>query len=50
MLIAISMVKPTIETDEETTTFRYDLAVAHRFSAEAYFNKGERDKAIETLI
>ena len=40
---------PVVETDKEATTFQIDLELAYRLSAQAYFSKGEKLKAVESI-
>ncbi len=45
----IEIMIPIAEADKETTTNLYDLSMAYRLSAEAYFQKGNRQKAVEFI-
>lgn len=45
----IEIMIPIAEADKSTTTNRYDISIAYRLSAEAYFQKGDRQKAVEFI-
>lgn len=45
----IEIMIPVAEADKATTTNRYDIGIAYRLSAEAYFRKGEKTKAVELM-
>jgi len=45
----IQIMTAIAEADKATTTNRYDLGMAYRLSAEAYYQKGDRAKAVEFI-
>ena len=46
---ARSALVPIVEKDPESTTYRYDLGIADRLLAQAYFAAGDRAKALERI-
>ena len=46
---AVEIMLPITEADKETTTNFYDLAMAYRFLAQAFFEKGEKPRAVELI-
>ena len=46
---ARSTLIPIVEKDKETTTYRYDLSMANRLLAQAYFAIGEKAMAAERI-
>jgi tetratricopeptide (TPR) repeat protein len=45
----IAMMVPIVEADKETTTYLYDLGIAHRLFAKAQFAMGNKGPAMENL-
>ncbi len=45
----IDIMVPIAEADKATTTYQYDVGIAHRLSAQVYFETGDAGKAIESI-
>jgi non-specific serine/threonine protein kinase/serine/threonine-protein kinase len=45
----IAALVPIVEKDPATTTYYYDIGVAHRLAAEAAYKKGDRGAAVENV-
>jgi tetratricopeptide (TPR) repeat protein len=45
----VAIMVPIAEADKETTTYQYDIGVAHRLMARALFATGNKARAIENI-